>query len=111
MSKNASISFIVFSGLAFGCALLVGFMEFFGAFYWFGVPILLLAVFLLGMGISRAAFPIKAAVIAICVLCVPTTGLLVHRLRTAEPETIPREFRGPFIVYEDEPCGTKPNYE
>lgn len=83
-----------------------------GVLYFFGIPVLFLIAGIIMIWLSRArlAWRIVSTCISIPIICASFAFWL--GINRAEPETflLPDGFRGEFVIFYDEPCGTDPKY-
>ena len=84
-----------------------------GVLYLFGIPLFLLLFGLILVWLSKAPLKPKAIATVLPIPLIISVFFLSIWFRTASPELylIPDDFRGEFVVYFDEPCGSTPIYD
>lgn len=92
-------------------SVIVGFLNV-GILFWLGIPALPLIVGIIMIWFSKAPVTWRIGGTLLSILIMTTTFMISLQMRKAEPETflIPEGFRGEFVIFYEEPCGSPPKY-
>lgn len=83
-----------------------------GILFWLGIPGLPLIAGILMIWFSKAPVIWRIGGTLLSILVISASFMISTQIRKAEPETflIPDRFRGEFVIFYDEPCGSPPKY-
>lgn len=83
-----------------------------GILFWLGIPALPLITGILMIWFSKTPVIWRIGVTLLSILIISASFMISLQIRKAEPETflIPDGFRGEFVIFYDEPCGSPPKY-